>query len=144
MIARTPGVIEQQVIALNGACTQGEVAARLNLALPTIRSICRRNGVTWIWQTRNQTGENNHNFQGGIGRSTIERTTRRVVIQSGRSLFVCERCTFKDDQEELPRHHKDRNRSNNEVDNIEVICKSCHMKEHNIDRKRNKRGRFVG
>ena len=27
-------------------------------------------------------------------------------------------------------HHKDRNRTNNSKDNLEVLCKSCHKKEH--------------
>lgn len=27
-------------------------------------------------------------------------------------------------------HHKDRNRHNNDVANLEILCKSCHQKEH--------------
>jgi hypothetical protein len=27
-------------------------------------------------------------------------------------------------------HHKDRNRKHNEVCNLEIVCKSCHQKEH--------------
>lgn len=28
-------------------------------------------------------------------------------------------------------HHKDHDRTNNNPDNLEVLCKSCHQKEHN-------------
>lgn len=38
---------------------------------------------------------------------------------------VCEKCG---NSEHLDLHHKDKNRRNNELDNIEVLCRSCHMK----------------
>lgn len=40
---------------------------------------------------------------------------------------VCERCGSR---KFLCGHHKDRDRSNNEPENIETLCKSCHQKEH--------------
>ena len=28
-------------------------------------------------------------------------------------------------------HHKDTNRKNNDLDNLKVVCRSCHAKDHN-------------
>ena len=40
----------------------------------------------------------------------------------------CERCLS---DKYLLVHHKDRNRLNNDILNLETLCKSCHQKEHN-------------
>lgn len=49
----------------------------------------------------------------------------------------CERCGS---ISHLLVHHKDRNRHNNANSNLELLCKSCHQKEHMI---RDKRGRYL-
>ena len=43
--------------------------------------------------------------------------------------LVCERCSY-EKFEILHVHHKDRNRSNNDFDNLELICPNCHYEEH--------------
>lgn len=48
----------------------------------------------------------------------------------------CERCGS---TKFLLVHHKDRNRDNNNINNLEVLCKSCHQAEHII---RDSNGRF--
>ena len=50
----------------------------------------------------------------------------------------CERCGA---TENLVVHHKDRDRHNNEDDNLETLCRSCHAKEHLI---KDKFGKFIG
>ena len=51
----------------------------------------------------------------------------------------CERCIC---DEDLLIHHIDRDRSNNNIENLEVLCTSCHAIEHiriaNIKRTRYK------
>ena len=42
---------------------------------------------------------------------------------------VCERCGY-NKKEILHVHHKDRNRNNNELENLELICPNCHYEEH--------------
>jgi 5-methylcytosine-specific restriction endonuclease McrA len=42
---------------------------------------------------------------------------------------ACERCKYGTYQI-LEVHHKDRNRDNNELTNLELICPNCHAKEH--------------
>jgi hypothetical protein len=45
----------------------------------------------------------------------------------------CEHCSY-DRREILQVHHKDRNRKNNNLDNLELICPNCHYEEHYISR----------
>ena len=42
---------------------------------------------------------------------------------------VCERCKYAGYQI-LQVHHKDRNRNNNSLENLELICPNCHCEEH--------------
>jgi len=46
---------------------------------------------------------------------------------------VCERCKY-DKYEILQVHHIDRNRSNNNLSNLELICPNCHYEEHHSRR----------
>ena len=42
----------------------------------------------------------------------------------------CSRCGYDEETGILIIHHKDRNRDNNELDNLEVLCPNCHSLEH--------------
>jgi chromosome segregation protein len=42
----------------------------------------------------------------------------------------CERCKYSKIPEVLHVHHKDRNRNNNIIENLEVLCPTCHEEEH--------------
>ena len=42
----------------------------------------------------------------------------------------CNRCGYNKHPEIIHVHHKDRNRSNNSVDNLEALCPNCHWTEH--------------
>jgi len=42
----------------------------------------------------------------------------------------CERCASKSN---LVVHHRDRNRQNNALDNLETLCQLCHIQEHKED-----------
>jgi 5-methylcytosine-specific restriction endonuclease McrA len=58
---------------------------------------------------------------------------------------MCMRCNS---TENIHVHHKDRNRKNNELENLEVLCKTCHDLEHLEERKiqqlrDEKTGRFL-
>ena len=41
----------------------------------------------------------------------------------------CNRCPY-DTLEALIVHHKDKDRSNNDLNNLEILCANCHMIEH--------------
>lgn len=44
----------------------------------------------------------------------------------------CERCGY-NKFEILQVHHKDKNRNNNNLNNLELICPNCHYEEHFLD-----------
>ena len=67
----------------------------------------------------NQVGKNNHQYKDGIG------TYRKIAFSFKES--KCERCNSEDN---LLVHHKNEDRSNNELDNLEILCKRCHQKHH--------------
>ena len=137
-------VIKQKLIPyLGSGLSQAKVAAIIGIRQESISYCCRKYDIKWERVYVEQRGEANPNFQGGLARSTIERLTRAVLANAKRDLFTCESCGFHNLNEELPRHHKDRNRANNSPDNLEILCQSCHMKSHNQDRKRDVEGRFV-
>lgn len=52
--------------------------------------------------------------------------------------LVCNNCGFKEVPEVLQVHHIDRNRDNNILSNLEVLCPTC----HNIDHFNNKDGLY--
>lgn len=45
----------------------------------------------------------------------------------------CERCGY-GRVEILHVHHRDRNRNNNELENLELICPNCHYEEHYLEK----------
>jgi len=42
----------------------------------------------------------------------------------------CNRCGYHKQLAVLCVHHKDRDRKNNSIDNLEILCPTCHMEEH--------------
>lgn len=54
----------------------------------------------------------------------------RLLTLRGRS---CQRCGY-NKYEILQVHHKDRNHSNNELSNLELICPNCHYEEHLLEK----------
>jgi len=67
----------------------------------------------------NQEGTNNHQYKTGIG----------TYSKKGFANLpnVCNRCKS---LEKLLVHHMDEDRSNNELHNLEILCKGCHQKHH--------------
>ena len=49
---------------------------------------------------------------------------RKLALESSK---VCVRCGY---DKYVVVHHKDRNRSNNSIENLEVLCPNCHALEH--------------
>lgn len=50
----------------------------------------------------------------------------RLIAIKGKK---CERCGY-NKLEVLQVHHKDRNRENNDLNNLELVCPNCHFEEH--------------
>lgn len=49
---------------------------------------------------------------------------RRGLIKS------CSRCGYNKHPQLLGIHHKDKNRENNNIENLEVLCANCHSEAH--------------
>jgi 5-methylcytosine-specific restriction endonuclease McrA len=45
-------------------------------------------------------------------------------------IIMCNRCGYNSEPRILGVHHIDRNRMNNEISNLEVLCPNCHSLEH--------------
>jgi predicted nucleic acid-binding Zn ribbon protein len=73
-------------------------------------------------------------------RYKLNRPRDKVVLERAMKLrlielrgMVCERCGYKK-LEILQVHHKDRNRKNNDVSNLELVCPNCHYEEHYLQK----------
>jgi hypothetical protein len=102
------------------------------------RKFCSRDCIN-KWKSENWIGENNHRWKGGIlkphnGYVYVKTGYRQYRLQHiivmedhiGRSLSKCEVV-----------HHKDGNKQNNSIGNLELMTRSEHMKLH-----QKKRGRI--
>jgi hypothetical protein len=45
----------------------------------------------------------------------------------------CNRCGYERNISVLQVHHKDRNRSNSSIENLEILCANCHAEEHSAN-----------
>jgi len=63
-------------------------------------------------------GEGNPNYQKG------NESAKRIVYENHKT---CKKCNSTED---LNLHHKDKNRDNNDLSNLILLCRSCHSKEH--------------
>ena len=54
----------------------------------------------------------------------------RLLEQRGK---ICERCSY-NKYEILQVHHIDRDKKNNNLDNLELVCPNCHYEEHFLDK----------
>lgn len=116
-----------------------EVAERLQITRSIVSTFAKRHGITWV---RGGRDGNQNAAVHGQGKNTIMRLTKRILLADGRDLFLCERCKDRSVFGEWPRHHKDRDRSNNNPSNLEVLCNDCHAKEHINDSPRSALGQF--
>ena len=66
-------------------------------------------------------GKESSQWKGGISQDYY----RRIAFENLPN--ICEICNSKN---QLRVHHKDRNRQNNDLDNLMIVCKSCHNKIH--------------
>jgi 5-methylcytosine-specific restriction endonuclease McrA len=46
---------------------------------------------------------------------------------------ICERCGY-NNQNILQIHHKNRRRSDNSIENLEILCPNCHYEEHILNK----------
>ncbi|WP_218813445.1 HNH endonuclease [Rickettsiella endosymbiont of Dermanyssus gallinae] len=56
-------------------------------------------------------------------------TVRKSLVTRG-LIDRCNRCAYNIEPRTLGVHHKDKNRNNNDISNLEVLCPNCHSLEH--------------
>lgn len=83
----------------------------------TAKHCSRKCHNTAISRNHDHSGEKNPMWKGGI------QTYRKF------KKIMCERCSSK---KYLIVHHKDENRYNNKIENLETLCRKCHHSHHNI------------
>jgi len=57
-----------------------------------------------------------------------QRSLKQKLLQKRGT--ICERCRYNKIQEILVLHHKNRDRTNNTTENLEILCPNCHAEEH--------------
>ena len=65
--------------------------------------------------------ENNSQWKGGVNEDYYNRIARENLV------WECSHCKS---ESKLEIHHKDRNRKNNKLSNLMILCSKCHGKEH--------------
>lgn len=78
-------------------------------------------------------GEKNPRWSGGSYRTSTRRA-KEILGSLNIDLFTCSQCNKKGHLR-LHIHHKDENRLNNQIENLEVLCFSCHRKKHSYSRR---------
>lgn len=58
-------------------------------------------------------------------------TCVRKSMMRRNMITICNRCGYDEVPKILGVHHKDRDRKNNALSNLEVLCPNCHSLEHN-------------
>lgn len=74
-----------------------------------------------------RSGVNNPNYKNGSGTNY----RFRAFLHKEKK---CEKCGWSEYPEILEVHHRDRDRSNNDLENLEVLCPTCHEIEHFLNK----------
>lgn len=59
--------------------------------------------------------------------------TYRKIIERAGLMKECAKCGYNKIIEILQVHHKDRNRNNNTLSNLETLCPTCHLEDHYLN-----------
>ena len=78
---------------------------------------------------------NKHNFQGENRSNRQFRWEAHNLLKHINKCSVCncEKKTLKNGRHNLITHHKDENIRNNDLSNLQKMCRSCHIKHHHKD-----------
>lgn len=79
------------------------------------------------YHNRFKSGKSHPSFRNGSSTSTY----RKLAFEEYGK--VCNRCGYDKHEQVLEVHHKDRNRKNNKISNLEVLCANCHVEEHRVN-----------
>ena len=74
--------------------------------------------------------QNNPHWEGGS--MDFYRKRARAIYYEHHTNIICDNCGS---IENIHIHHKDGNCKNNSRDNLQALCKSCHMKHHRLGKR---------
>ncbi|HUW23730.1 MAG TPA: HNH endonuclease [bacterium] len=106
-------------IAKTGVPLSDETKDKIRAASP------RRSGWHHTKESKKLIGSGN--YKGSTVKDQAGRRRARIMYPEA---LVCERCGRKKTSTRISRHHVDGDPLNNKKNNIEFLCASCHVKEH--------------
>lgn len=137
---------EEIVKAYKAGESLSSLARHYSVNILTIKNRIKKAGVEIdSSRRREQHGEKNASWKGGK-RAYTTRTTREILLVAGVDLRLCMNCGFRSEDKELDRHHIDGDKENNVLENLEVLCVTCHNSGWSGARHvrlRNERGVFI-
>jgi hypothetical protein len=83
-----------------------------------------------VWIGKQQRAGNNPNWTGGL-------SSYKILLKRTKSKQVCNLCG-KDNLKMLCVHHLDRNRKNNNMQNLIWLCRNCHFLVHHYKKEENR------
>jgi len=85
------------------------------------------------WRQKNpgyQDGLKNPSWKGGLSKSHICRLAYRVLTKYQIDQHTCQTCGLVSRKDRWNIHHKNGNRADNRLDNLQVLCPRCHNIAH--------------
>lgn len=123
-------------------CLRCGIEVPYRTAKPKYCPVCRKKvNSELVMQGRKR---RNPNVEIGVGSGNYSTNKDKVTtgISIYRRLITSDSCTRCGSRKNLLVHHKDEDRTNNQVTNLEVLCKACHQSHHLI--RDPKTGRYLG
>lgn len=117
-----------------------ELAQEFQCSVSTIKRFLIKHNISIRGRGTTQSGCMNPSWKGGESRSTKRRYAKEVLDLHGVDQYTCQQCGYKSELR-LNIHHKDGFKHNHSIDNLKVLCPSCHAKEHS--KERDASGRFI-
>jgi len=100
----------------------------------------------WKVKSKVNNGKNGFNFCdrkckdkaqriGGIIAPSHSGKRKGYRVKAFRTLpHICNRCGYKRNERVLQVHHKDEDRTNSKISNLEILCPTCHVELHAVQR----------
>lgn len=117
---------------------------QLKKCLDCDKLVTRRHVLCRSCSSKRRGDISKENLKEYVGLYGKEHPRYKNGISSYRKLVKLNECSKCKSKDRLVVHHIDENRHNNDINNLDVLCYSCHAKIHFKEKKRDSLGKFVG